>query len=387
LLTSIALTNEPFIQGMDQLAASRQAAANGAGEQVDARRWYFDAAETPLEVVSNLKELFGLRETDSVVEVVAEISKIQQWLESDIVPLGVDVDEIIGAMKKILNLPALRTAAEVLAEASTVTSALLADQAGVSAPGTEAAESPSTNEGDEDMTLLKKLAAALQVREGDDEVIAEVTDLVNLRASIKEKLDADKDSTKVLLSGVSEVVEAQANLGVLHESLGATKQTEATDAVVVLLEKAKKWDEAEAELTELRQKVADEEKVKAEADVDEVIKAHKLPKQVRPALLLERTTNPVDFAKRFPPLGDNLALTQPQVAGGDPPLDPPPEKPDAEVIDLTSYPGRNATNRMMKWVKGNVKGADKWVRDDVWTEACRRLDAARKPDGPQVIGL
>jgi hypothetical protein len=367
LLTSIAITNTPFIQGMEKLAASQQAAAF----KVAARRgWYFDAAQSAMDAVGMMKDLFGLRETDSVAEVVAEISKIAQWVEMGSTPLGVNLDEIIGNLRTILNLRTLANASQVLSEASRITGALLTEQAPVPQPGTEAPETASMNEGTEDdMDLLKTLAEKLGVREVDSEVVAAAKDLVQLRATLKDKTGASKDTNRVLLAEVADAMDAKVNLKALYESLKAAKQSEAVDAVMALLDKSQKWDDAEAELTELRDKIAAEETVKAEADVDAAIKAHKLPEQVRPALLLERKQDPDGFAKRFPPLGDKQVLTQPLVTGKDAQVPEQALDNQGDVIDLSMYAGNNPTHRLKLWIRGNIPGADKWDEEQVNRQA------------------
>jgi hypothetical protein len=366
LLTSVAITNTPFIPGLEQLAASRES----SDEKIIARRYFYESADSPIGAAGFIKDLLGLRETDSVTEIISEIAKMRQWIEINTIPLGIDMDHIIGSMRKILSLPTLMPALEVLDEANKITGALLADQAPTPGQETEAPNMASMNEGEDDMDLLKTLAEKLGVREVDTEVVAAAHDSVQLRNTLKEKLGVSKDTTNVLLAEVTEAIEAKVNLSALYGSLEATKQSEATDKVVALLDKAKKWDEAEVELTKLRDKIAAEEKVKAEADVDEVMKAHKIPDQVKPALLLERTQDPDGFAKRFPPLGDDVALTQKIAAGKGAQLPEATPEQQGEVIDLSDYPGRNRTNRMMSWVRGNIKGADQWDEDTVWTQAC-----------------
>lgn len=375
VLTSIAITNTPFIQGLQPLAAERTA------RKVAARRgWYFDPADTPLDAVGSLKDLLGLRETAGVAEVIAEVAKMQQWIMTDVIPLGVDLDDIIGAMRRILNLPALLSGSDVLAEAMKVTGALLADQTPAAMPGNEqGTEAPgmASNYMEDDMELLKTLAEALGVREVDTEVVKAAKDLVQLRRDLKDKTGAEKDTAVALLAEVAEAVEAKVNLGALHEALGASKQSEATDALIALKEKGTKWDEAEPKLLELEAKVKTEEETRAKADVDTVMKTRRLPEEVRTSLMLERTKDPDGFAKRFPALGDRAALTQTliggqQVGAG---IAPEVQRPaGTDVVDLSNYTGPNPTRRMMSWVRGNVPGADKWTREQIWQLACQKLD-------------
>jgi len=101
VLTSVALTNHPFIQSLEPLAAS---ANNGIGLRVNS---WWDAAGNATEAVDSLKTLFGLKELSTIPEVVSEISKLRQIVEMGAPSIGIDLPGIFGALRQILNMGAL----------------------------------------------------------------------------------------------------------------------------------------------------------------------------------------------------------------------------------------------------------------------------------------
>jgi hypothetical protein len=363
-ITSIAITNTPFIQGMQQLAASR---LNGGVE----------AATTPLDAVGKLKELLGLKETDDVGAVMAEVARMRQWLELSSIPLGVDFEGIVGAIRKVLVLPTLTSAASVLDEVSRIAGALLTEQAAVARqqPGTGAAASI---EGVDDMELLKTLSKELGVREGDTEVVAAVRDSVALRANMKEALGATKDTTDTLCAEVVQLASDRKGLISLRKALGASTHEDAVSRVAVLLEAEKKLGELEPKHKALAEKLAEQDKAKAEAEVREVLATRRLPEDMMDALLELRLNKPEKFAERFPKLGDRAVLTQPGVAAIQAiPAAAPSAADPGQVIDLTKVPGRNLTFRLKAWIRANEPDMAKADEDKVWRRACELKRTAK----------
>ena len=356
-ITSVAITNTPFIQGMQQLAASR---LNG----------WVEAATTPLDAVGKLKELLGLKETDDVGQVMAEIARMRQWIELGTIPLGVDFDGIVGAIRKVLVLPTLTSAASVLDEVSRIAGALLAEQA-ASARQQTGTGAVASIEGVDDMELLKTLSKELGVREGDTEVVAAVKDSVSLRAQVKSAIGATKDTTDTLCAEVIELAADRKGLISLRKALGASTHEDAVSRVAVLLEAEKKLGELEPKYKALEDKIAEQDKTKAEADVHEVLATRRLPEDMFDALLELRLNKADKFAEKFPKLGDKAALTQPGVAAIQSIPAAAPAAPDnGQVIDLTATKGRNLTNRLMAWVRENEPTMATADNDKVWKRAC-----------------
>jgi hypothetical protein len=351
---AIAITNTPFIQGLQQLAASR---LNG----------WFEAVSTPLQAVAALKEMLGLKETDDVGAVMAEVARMRQWLELNAVPLGVDMEGIIGAIRKVLVLPALTPAASVLDEVSRIASALLAEQAATTRQQT----GPTMASTEGDMEMLKTLSKELGVREGETEVVAAVKDSVSLRAQVKAAIGATKDTTEALCAEVVELTADRKGLVSLRKALGASTHEDAVSRVAVLLEAEKKLGELEPKHKALEAKIAEQDKAKAETEVREVLAARRLSDDMFDALLELRLNKPEKFVERFPKLGDKAVLTQPGVAGK-PVITAPAAgaTDDATVIDLTATKGRNLTNRLMTWVRSNETNMATADHDKVWRRAC-----------------
>jgi hypothetical protein len=367
LLTSIAITNNPFIPGLEQLAAERAGKRDRVGAMVD---YWWDAANDPQDAANKMKAVLGLKETDDVSVLVSEIARMQQWLSMGTVPLGVDLDGITAAFRKILGLRALATTEEVLAEAASIAGALIADRAPTAQPGTEAPSATSTNElMEDDMDLLEQLSKALGVRKGDAEVVGAVQDAVELRASMKTATGANKDTNEAIHDEVVALAADRKGLVSLRKALGTEKQEDAIERITKLLEAEKTLLELQPKYDELQARVDAEDKAKAEAEVDEVIATRRLPEDVKDALLELRLNKPEVFQEKFPALGDRAALTQPGITEpGRQPV-PTPKPGDAQVIDLSAYQG-NQTARMKAWVRDNVTGADKWDEEQVWKRAC-----------------
>ncbi|HZL96181.1 MAG TPA: phage protease, partial [Vicinamibacterales bacterium] len=103
VLTSVALTNHPFLRELPPIAASRIAA-----EAFDAIRlggyYYGDAAMTPEEAFEAVRRCLGLPETIDAPGVAAEIAKLKQWSAPGATPpAGVDVGEHIAKFRAILS--------------------------------------------------------------------------------------------------------------------------------------------------------------------------------------------------------------------------------------------------------------------------------------------
>ena len=116
-LSSIAFTNDPFVQGMTPIAASRY---------VDP----YDRPETASEVIEKLRRLFGLAEMADLGAVLTQIATLKAAATGTMAaPPGVDVNELVGALRVLFNLRTLATVEEVFAEADKLLSALAEEEA------------------------------------------------------------------------------------------------------------------------------------------------------------------------------------------------------------------------------------------------------------------
>jgi hypothetical protein len=297
VISSIALTNSPFITGMAELVAE--------DKPVHAKttlEWY-SKAESPQEALSLIKSMLGLKKTAGIDEVNAELGKIGAWLESGSGPIGVDIRDICSSLRNILNLQALTSDGETIAKAMGSLAALMNESELKPGVAQSAMDTPSAVEsgldGGYNMELLEKIAELLGVPAVEQQVTASVKDLVDLRAEASAAL-ATNASTKEILASASHAVSSASERNVLLEALGATDMQSATAKVAALLSAADEYDKAKPELEELRESRKQAEEAAITSDVDAAMKGHGLPEQLRAALTLQRRTDPERFTADFP---------------------------------------------------------------------------------------
>lgn len=315
MVTSIAMTNTPFIEGMSELAASRRSNTNGA-VAVEARRNFFEAAEDAADAIHMMRDLFGLPETAGAAEVMTQIAIVQGWVTSGTAPLGTDPEHIIGSLRTILNLPTLTPQVGVLQEAGMSIQALIEEQAtGVGVPGAPgtgddgmvpppppvAASRQQKQDGAIMEEFIKVLASLLGVRQSEDAVLAAVKDGVQLRSGMVEAFGLNRDGLEIILAAGKEGAQAREQLLGLFGALGIEDPDAAADKIAEVMQSAATLKEVMPELEGLRVEKKKMEETVAEADVDAAIAACKLHPSMKGALLLQRTTDPEGFAKSFPP--------------------------------------------------------------------------------------
>lgn len=403
LVTSIALTNTPVVEGMEKLVASRNGIPNGlpVHGQVELRRTFFDAARDPADAINMMRDMFGLPETAGAAEVMGQVAIVQGWIESGTAPLGTNPEELIGNMRIILNLPALTPQAGVIAEATSSIQALLEEQAtaaGVPAAGTPggtgmvpepveemiaAAQRRRDNETMEN--LIKILAAALGVSESEGAVTRAVTELSELRDSLQLALGLSRDGSKIILAATKEGVDAKARLLALFEALEVGDPEAALAKVAATMEAAKKLTEVMPELEGLQADVKKTEETAVAADVDSAIAAGQAPAAMRGALLLQRTAEPKEFAEAFPKVTaakDKQHLLRSVATQGGTPLRIAASQDGsqvhlaaadqlggAETINLANYPGRNSTARAKAYLAGTHTGWANLTNEDQFLRA------------------
>ncbi len=105
-MSSIAFTNDPFIQGMTPIAAHRVGRRVGGVVKL-----------SPEFLFEDLKFILGLPITSSMEEVLAALAPLRAATQPGAVPpLGVDVEMLVGSLKSLLQLPLLADAESVFAE-------------------------------------------------------------------------------------------------------------------------------------------------------------------------------------------------------------------------------------------------------------------------------
>lgn len=361
IVTSIALTNTPFIEGMEKLVASKN--AQGA-----TLRRYYESADSPSMAVRMLRELFGLPETAGVAELSMEIAKLSQWLTTGAAPLGVELDELIAGMRCVFNLPALSSNELVIEYAEQMVPSLLEEKATNDMDDESASPDAAmaNNDGDHEMDeLIKALASKLGVRPNEDAVKDEVAQLVELRANLRTKLGADKDVASVLLAEADKYVGQSAKLGALLKALGVDDSEGAVEKVALLMEQAAELAAVKPELDELRKSKEEAAEKAIETDVAAAMQAHGFGDEMKEMLTLYRRERPESFANRYAKapekvspakraLAANPALTKKIVTD-----EAAPGIQGASEVHLSSYPGLNDTQRAMAYLKATHANFDK----------------------------
>lgn len=150
-LTSIAFTNDPFLQGMVPISIAASMTV------------WVDKAESPEQARIGLCEIFGLP-IDSDASVVAEhLQRFSAMLTGGVELEGVDLEGMLGSLRRLFGLPTLATREEVLSAAN---AAVPYD------PNVSPRANAGTTAETQQMELSKKLAATFRVNEHDETILA-----------------------------------------------------------------------------------------------------------------------------------------------------------------------------------------------------------------------
>jgi hypothetical protein len=402
-LTSIALTNKPFIEGMTPLAAERTPHEARLGY------YYYDAAQSPKDALEKLRSLFSLASTAGIGDVLKQIALIQEWVASGAAPLGVELDELVGAMRKIFNLPALSLNDEVFAAGNNLLTRLLEEEAlknpepPAPAPTPPADPAPALME-NKNMTILKALASRYRVQENDSAVLEAVDASLAFRISLCKHLQLSPNVVDaVVLEGAAKAMGAADKLGAILKALGIEDSAGAVDKIAGMFTQVKELEALMPELKELREAKAAAEDKEIEEDAEKAAASKPGYAQLDPTfkaavisgLKLERKTlGKPKFLEKHPlpnqgalpgSQGAHLltSFTQGKLGGetrlvtnpdgtlrleqsggranaGEQPLGAP------KSISLAGHQGRNKTERVISWVKAQNPKLD-W--DGVTAEA------------------
>lgn len=377
ILTSIALTNTPFIEGMQPLAASKIV------ETAKLRGYFYEQAKTPDEAIGCLRTMLGLPMLTSNEDVLGELAKLRALVQSGAMLAGEDLDEMVGAMRTILGLPSLTSVDEVFAKASelfVVTDSGRSEnsmsQVAPTAP--EGVHATSTRSTQEDEMDIKLLAAKLGCKETEAAVLEAVSELVELRDGVKTKLGADKGSTKAILDKVDENVEAVSAskktrdaLDKILKAAGVEDSNAGIEKIAELMTSASELEKLMPELKRLKKLEEEREEEAVAEDVDAAMASKGLDESVREALTLYRKSDPEGFSKKYPKapaLPPAKAELERSISAA--PASKTPARKELEVvIDLSGYDGRNKHERAFSYLSANSPGFDKLSRDEQWKRA------------------
>ena len=337
-MSSIALTNDPFIQGMKPITA---------GYMHDP----YSRPTTPEEVLECIVEIFDLPWSSSRADVLAELDK----LENAVRGRGGDipqarVTEVLGSLAQCLNLPVLTAGEDVVRAAQKLVG---------QATATTTKPAPAAMNRRKQMSLIVKLATALGI--ANSVIIAARDDDAKSQAALE--FEVERELNVVLLDREK----AEKSVKVLFESMSVEDEKSAVARIVDLLRKEKDLEELKPAIEQAK-KDAEAAAAKAiEDDVAAVVESHRMPKSAIPALRLARKGDPEQFAKDYPlpPAGmrhitKQLTIGDRTEGGRD--GDGQPRAPQTPR-DLRDFPGRNDLERAIACVRSKP-GGDKLSWED-----------------------
>jgi hypothetical protein len=391
VLTSVALTNNPFIEGMNKLAADMRC----GGVWVD--------RATDLEHAnSQIRSILGLPTTSDLSAMVGELAKVKQWVLTGQEPVGVDLDDIIAGLRTILNLPILTTGEEVFAEVDKLM-ARLAQESEVSEPGSPGTTpeppagtiTPPASTGNlenKNMNLLVTLAEKFGVVQKEEAVIEAVDGLVTLRQQVAGNLNLSKESaTKVVLKAVATDADVRAKYTAILGALGVENPESALDKITQLIADGAKLVEMAPEFAALKAKEAQAEEAEIEADVEAAAASTGVAATsasfagLKLALTALRKADKEKFyasypkeVLRKPPAPKTTVTTTPEilmskitaaVGGGQRPA---PSTAD-QAVDVSGYEGANLILKTAAHIRASVAGAANWPWDRVHEQASKMV--------------
>lgn len=286
VLSSVAFTNDPFIQGMVPIAATRSYAG-------------------PHEVLEALRELFEIPAMSPPDEIIAALAKLSSYVRNPAsAPPGVDVGCLVGELRQVFNLPTLAGADEIFAQAD----ALMVALAEGSAVSTIAATREDSHDMDPFKTACVTLAARLRV--------TLPTDPEKIPAFLCEAVDGAAETAASPMKEAGKQLEAV---------LGALGEQDVPGAMKRIAEMFKQCAELEAALPALkayRELEAKTEEESVEEDVAMAMSTHfagspKLAERAKKALLAHRKSDKAGFLAEYPrPTAETKKLTTATTTSG-----------------------------------------------------------------------
>jgi hypothetical protein len=159
VLTSIAFTNHPFIQGMQQIAAKR----------IAARVEVWGTAESPEELIVGLRDIFELDENAQPAEIQAQLVALAAaYANGLVVPAYPDgVGGLLDRVRRLVNLPVLSTAQQITEAAGQLLGTVSTSQSSPPSP-----EVTSTMALDAKRLIFALRIPASRLAQGADEEVA-----------------------------------------------------------------------------------------------------------------------------------------------------------------------------------------------------------------------
>ena len=223
-LWSFSLTNNPALIDLPRIAASRTLAAGA---------WYGDLDDRD-DVMEMLRCVFGLPALADEAAVSAELAKLTALLAAPDEASGINADDILGALRAAMRLPALTSATDVIAavRAALATPPMAAGE--MPASPNDSADSRSMPRGSRAAkeasmsTTMQALAARLGIAAASEEeaqrhVAARAEESAEVRRSLGLALGADADAVKAKITTLHSDAAKVAVLSAENETLKAVE--------------------------------------------------------------------------------------------------------------------------------------------------------------------
>ncbi len=337
-LTSLAITNNPFVLGMEPMntnstesrPSARVAASKGYGygfclledtskrgakRRIACAMEMWGEAETPEEAVIGIRGLFDLPAEAPPADCLIELNTFAGMLEAGTVPAHIDADYIQGRLRTIVGLRLLATWTEVLEAARSALSAAIEKSTPgggnvpppVQSPPASSAQSAISENTMSTKTLSARLASSLNLPADadDDTVVDRVKALLSastaFKARVRKKLskvklkkaklsDSEEDENKLVdaveeTADAAETAEAAAEavnaIEQLLEILGSENVTEVLSRATKLTEDVKKFGPMVEELNALKARLSEGEVKEAEEEVAAIAASYKLEERAK----------------------------------------------------------------------------------------------------------
>jgi len=231
-LSSVALTNHPFISGMAPITA----------------RAHVYQAESPEEAIIGLRDLFGLPADSDPQQVIAELTRFSEMLASGTVPEHIELDWFLANLRDLLGARILSTSQELVAEAIQKVATVSA----TTAPATTAPQESATMTTEKIpatvVVLSTKLSKLFGVRDSDEAILnaaQEGQSAVDAIDQLKKLFEAP-DTAKVIEAAVNLVTKVSENSGLLETIANLKTQLAGAEKSLNEYEDAEALAEAEA---------------------------------------------------------------------------------------------------------------------------------------------
>ncbi len=312
VLWSVSLTAHPRLADLPRLAASRShhpmknrprrgatttAPAAPSIEPADPNApqelgYWYGEIKTRGDVLSMLRTVLDLPVVTTEEEVLAKIATLESLSTQPEEASGVDVDDLVGMIRRALGLDALKTTAEVVASVREALDTLPASEAMPAATTMSRATARAANPAPTPEKTMKKtfleLAAEMRVPAAtedaaQDAVLTLSRDGAAVRAALKLDLGAP------LAPALAAVAEDRAELSKARTSLAAvTAERDAAAAKVKAIEEAAAKAEADRALADLT------------AHVDAVALSKAWDEDTKALVLAGAKADPAGFAAKHP---------------------------------------------------------------------------------------